>query len=173
VHDYGLARSRRASVERQIALPVWPTRRRAGGLAPIFHAGGSRGRTVAGVRRGGQRNPPLCVRADRRVMSLRVKRRNYKAGPRLTRLRRSPRSRPWAVDSRLMATPWQRWCNAPAGARGWTATRPAPSSTVLPAAPSTIRYRLRRIEKRTGRSLSHPRDVAELCLAVEVHHRLI
>jgi sugar diacid utilization regulator len=39
--------------------------------------------------------------------------------------------------------------------------------------PNTVRYRLRRIEKRTGRSLSRPRDVAELCLAFEVHHRLI
>ena len=39
--------------------------------------------------------------------------------------------------------------------------------------PNTVRYRLRRIEKRTGRSLSRPRDVAELCLASEVHRRLI
>jgi sugar diacid utilization regulator len=38
--------------------------------------------------------------------------------------------------------------------------------------PNTVRYRLRRIEKRTGRSLSRPRDVAELCLACEVHRRL-
>jgi hypothetical protein len=38
--------------------------------------------------------------------------------------------------------------------------------------PNTVRYRLRRIEKRTGRSLSRPRDVAELCLAFEVHRRL-
>jgi hypothetical protein len=39
--------------------------------------------------------------------------------------------------------------------------------------PNTVRYRLRRIEKRTGRSLSRPRDVAELCLAFEVHRLLI
>ncbi|MFY9764116.1 MAG: helix-turn-helix domain-containing protein [Mycobacterium sp.] len=39
--------------------------------------------------------------------------------------------------------------------------------------PNTVRYRLRRIEKRTGRSLSRPRDVAELCLAFEVHRRLM
>jgi PucR C-terminal helix-turn-helix domain/GAF domain/GGDEF-like domain len=39
--------------------------------------------------------------------------------------------------------------------------------------PNTVRYRLRRIEKRTGLSLSRPRDVAELCLALEVHRRLI
>jgi sugar diacid utilization regulator len=39
--------------------------------------------------------------------------------------------------------------------------------------PNTVRHRLRRIEKGTGRSLSRPRDVAELCLAFEVHHRLM
>jgi DNA-binding PucR family transcriptional regulator len=39
--------------------------------------------------------------------------------------------------------------------------------------PNTVRQRLRRIEKRSGRSLSRPRDVAELCLAFEVHHTLI
>jgi hypothetical protein len=39
--------------------------------------------------------------------------------------------------------------------------------------PNTVRHRLRRIEKRTGRSLLRPRDVAELCLAFEVHRRLM
>jgi sugar diacid utilization regulator len=39
--------------------------------------------------------------------------------------------------------------------------------------PNTVRHRLRRIEKRTGRSLSRPRDVAELCLAFEVHRWLM
>jgi PucR C-terminal helix-turn-helix domain/GGDEF-like domain len=39
--------------------------------------------------------------------------------------------------------------------------------------PNTVRYRLRRIEQRTGRSLSRPRDVVELCLAFEVHRRLM
>jgi sugar diacid utilization regulator len=39
--------------------------------------------------------------------------------------------------------------------------------------PNTVRHRLRRIEKRTGRSLSRPRDVAELCIAFEVHRRLM
>jgi PucR C-terminal helix-turn-helix domain/GGDEF-like domain len=39
--------------------------------------------------------------------------------------------------------------------------------------PNTVRYRLQRIEKRTGLSLSRPRDVAELCLAFEVYRRLI
>jgi DNA-binding PucR family transcriptional regulator len=39
--------------------------------------------------------------------------------------------------------------------------------------PNTVRYRLHRIEQRTGRSLGQPRDVAELSLAFEVHRRLM
>jgi hypothetical protein len=39
--------------------------------------------------------------------------------------------------------------------------------------PNTVRYRLHRIEQRTGRSLSRPRDLAELCLAFEVHRQLM
>jgi PucR C-terminal helix-turn-helix domain/GGDEF-like domain len=39
--------------------------------------------------------------------------------------------------------------------------------------PNTVRYRLHRIEQRTGRSLSKPRDIAELCLAFEVQRRLM
>jgi len=39
--------------------------------------------------------------------------------------------------------------------------------------PNTVRYRFRRIEQRTGRSLSRPRDIAELCLAFEVQRRLM
>jgi hypothetical protein len=39
--------------------------------------------------------------------------------------------------------------------------------------PNTVRHRLRRIEKHTGRSLLRPRDLAELCLAFEVHRRLM
>lgn len=38
--------------------------------------------------------------------------------------------------------------------------------------PNTIRHRLHRIEEKTGRSLSRPRDVAELCLAFEISQRL-
>ncbi|MEB3020023.1 PucR family transcriptional regulator [[Mycobacterium] crassicus] len=38
--------------------------------------------------------------------------------------------------------------------------------------PNTVRHRLRRIEELTGRSLSRPRDIAELCLAFEVQERL-
>jgi sugar diacid utilization regulator len=47
------------------------------------------------------------------------------------------------------------------------------AAEVLFCHPNTVRYRLRRIEKHTGRSLSRPRDVAELCLAFEVHRRLM
>ncbi|MDH6193559.1 hypothetical protein M2272_000180 [Mycobacterium frederiksbergense] len=39
--------------------------------------------------------------------------------------------------------------------------------------PNTVRYRLHRIEQRTGRSLTRPRDVAEMSLAFEVHRRLM
>ena len=39
--------------------------------------------------------------------------------------------------------------------------------------PNTVRHRLRRIERLTGRSLSRPRDVAELCLTFEVRRRLM
>ena len=39
--------------------------------------------------------------------------------------------------------------------------------------PNTVRYRLRRIERLTGRSLSRPRDAAELSLAFEVHRRFM
>src|SRR6478609_6288547 len=47
------------------------------------------------------------------------------------------------------------------------------AAEVLVCYPNTVRHRLRRIEKHTGRSLSRPRDVAELCLAFEVHRRLM
>jgi PucR C-terminal helix-turn-helix domain/GGDEF-like domain len=38
--------------------------------------------------------------------------------------------------------------------------------------PNTVRHRLRRVEELTGRSLSAPVDVAELCLAFEIEQRL-
>ena len=47
------------------------------------------------------------------------------------------------------------------------------AARVLICHPNTVRHRLRRIEKYTGRSLSRPRDVAELCLAFEVRRRLM
>ena len=47
------------------------------------------------------------------------------------------------------------------------------AAAVLVCHPNTVRHRLRRIEKHTGRSLLRPKDVAELCLALEVHRRLM
>jgi DNA-binding PucR family transcriptional regulator len=47
------------------------------------------------------------------------------------------------------------------------------AAEVLICHPNTVRHRLRRIEKRTGRSLSRPKDVAELCLAFEVRRWLM
>jgi hypothetical protein len=47
------------------------------------------------------------------------------------------------------------------------------AAEVLICHPNTVRHRLRRIEKRTGRSLSRPKDIAELCLAFEVQRRLM
>jgi DNA-binding PucR family transcriptional regulator len=38
--------------------------------------------------------------------------------------------------------------------------------------PNTVRQRLRRPEKYTGRSVNDPRDAAELCIALEVARRL-
>jgi sugar diacid utilization regulator len=47
------------------------------------------------------------------------------------------------------------------------------AAEVLICHPNTVRHRLRRIEKCTGRSLSRPKDVVELCLAFEVRRRLM
>jgi sugar diacid utilization regulator len=47
------------------------------------------------------------------------------------------------------------------------------AAEVLICHPNTVRHRLRRIEQRTGRSLSRPKDVAELCLTLEVRRRLM
>lgn len=43
------------------------------------------------------------------------------------------------------------------------------TATQLYCHPNTVRYRLHRIEERTGRSLSVPRELAELCLAFEIY----
>lgn len=55
--------------------------------------------------------------------------------------------------------------------RAWTNTGGSvqQASEVLVCHPNTVRYRLRRIEERTHRSLSNPRELAELCLIFEVH----
>jgi PucR C-terminal helix-turn-helix domain len=47
------------------------------------------------------------------------------------------------------------------------------AAEVLICHPNTVRHRLRRIEEHTGRSLSRPKDIAELCLPFEVHRRLM
>jgi hypothetical protein len=47
------------------------------------------------------------------------------------------------------------------------------SAEILFVHPNTVRKRLHRIEQHTGRSLSRPRDVIELTLALEVHSRLM
>jgi hypothetical protein len=57
------------------------------------------------------------------------------------------------------------WQDSDASVRG--------AAEVLICHPNTVRHRLRRIEQRTGRSLSRPKDVAELCLAFEVYRRLM
>jgi PucR C-terminal helix-turn-helix domain/GGDEF-like domain len=47
------------------------------------------------------------------------------------------------------------------------------TAELLVCHPNTVRYRLRQIEKRTGKLLSRPRDLSELCLAFEVYRRLM
>jgi sugar diacid utilization regulator len=68
-------------------------------------------------------------------------------------------------DRELLFETFRVWQDNDASVRG--------TAEVLICHPNTVRHRLRRIEKRTGRSLSRPRDVAELCLAFEVHRRLM
>jgi DNA-binding PucR family transcriptional regulator len=57
--------------------------------------------------------------------------------------------------------------------RVWQDNEASADSAAKVLFPNTVRQRLRRIETHTRRSLSRPRDVAELCLALEVHHTLI
>jgi sugar diacid utilization regulator len=68
-------------------------------------------------------------------------------------------------DREMLFETFRVWLNNDASVRG--------AAEVLVCHPNTIRHRLRRIEKHTGRSLSRPKDVAELCLAFEVHRRLM
>ncbi|MBF6212211.1 helix-turn-helix domain-containing protein [Nocardia puris] len=67
-------------------------------------------------------------------------------------------------DRDILIATFEAWLDA-GGSAAETAAR-------IHVHPNTVRHRLRRIEERTGRSLSRPRDVAELCLALEVHRRL-
>jgi hypothetical protein len=66
--------------------------------------------------------------------------------------------------ARLLET-FRAWQDNDASVRG--------AAEVLICHQNTVRHRLRRIEQLTGRSLLRPRDVAELCLAFEVHRHLM
>ena len=68
-------------------------------------------------------------------------------------------------DREMLFETFRVWQDNDASVRG--------AAEVLICHPNTVRHRLRRIEKHTGRSLSRPKDVAELCLAFEVHRRLM
>jgi hypothetical protein len=68
-------------------------------------------------------------------------------------------------DREMLFETFRVWQDNDASVRG--------AAEVLICHPNTVRHRLRRIEKHTGRSLSRPRDLAELCLAFEVHRRLM
>jgi hypothetical protein len=68
-------------------------------------------------------------------------------------------------DREMLFETFRVWRDNDASVRG--------AAEALICHPNTVRHRLRRIEKHTGRSLSRPRDVAELCLAFEVHRRLM
>jgi hypothetical protein len=68
-------------------------------------------------------------------------------------------------EQEMLFETFRAWQDNDASVRG--------AAEVLICHPNTVRHRLRRIEQRTGRSLSRPRDVAELCLAFEVHRRLM
>jgi len=68
-------------------------------------------------------------------------------------------------DREMLFETFRAWRDTDASVRG--------AAEALTCHPNTVRHRLRRIEKRTSRSLSRPKDVAELCLAFEVHRRLM
>src|SRR5271156_3184966 len=68
-------------------------------------------------------------------------------------------------DREVLFETFRVWQDSDASVRG--------AAAVLICHPNTVRHRLHRIEKHTGRSLSRPRDVAELCLAFEVRRRLM
>jgi hypothetical protein len=69
------------------------------------------------------------------------------------------------ADREILFETFRVWQDNDASVRG--------AAEVLICHPNTVGHRLRRIEQHTGRSLSRPRDVAELCLAFEVHRRLM
>lgn len=68
------------------------------------------------------------------------------------------------AERTILLDTFQAWVEA-GGSANDTATR-------IFCHPNTVRHRLRRIEDLTGRSLSRPKELAELCLAFEVQQRL-
>jgi len=69
-----------------------------------------------------------------------------------------------AHDRETLYTTFRRWSSC-GGSVATTAEQ-------LFCHPNTVRHRLKRIEKMTGKSLDHPRELAELCLAFEIDLRL-
>jgi hypothetical protein len=69
-----------------------------------------------------------------------------------------------AEERRVLVDTFQGWLQAGGSAND--------TAAMIYCHPNTVRHRLRRIEELTDRSLSRPRDLAELCLAFEVERRL-
>jgi DNA-binding PucR family transcriptional regulator len=69
-----------------------------------------------------------------------------------------------ADERTLLLDTFQAWLQAGGSAND--------TATLIYCHPDTVRHRLRRIEELTGRTLSRPRDLAELCLAFEIERRL-
>lgn len=69
-----------------------------------------------------------------------------------------------AEEREILVETFEAWLDA-----GGSANQTAAAIFVHP---NTVRHRLHRIEEHTGRLLTRPRDVAELCLAFEVDRRL-
>jgi DNA-binding PucR family transcriptional regulator len=69
-----------------------------------------------------------------------------------------------AEERGILVETFQAWLDAGGSANA--------TAEAIYVHPNTVRHRLHRIEERTGKSLSRPRDIAELCLAFEADRRL-
>jgi sugar diacid utilization regulator len=69
-----------------------------------------------------------------------------------------------AEEHAILLETFQAWVQAGGSAND--------TGTKIYCHPNTVRHRLHRIEELTGRSLSRPKDLAELCLAFEIELRL-
>jgi sugar diacid utilization regulator len=69
-----------------------------------------------------------------------------------------------AEERTVLLETFQAWLQASGSANDTAAT--------IYCHPNTVRHRLHRIEELTGRSLTRPTDLAELCLAFEIQRRL-